>query len=510
MKKISKTKLTAVAAFAVSAAITPCLAACGPGEGATDPGKYAGVTSTTIYVGNTAATTGAQASIGVPFNYGIQAAFHKYNKDGGFSGKYDGKDVSGLKVALKHYDDGAKIDDTVTYTNRLIEEDEVFAIVGNYGTYAVNVNLDIIKDAGVPMVYAAAGNESMARDKATGNDRFIFPVQPISSTEGSVLIKRAFAAVADGGLAATKVGVISNTEDASRNILKGIQKGSNSLTATQKGNIAYQNVSDTETGYGTAATALKNANCDVIIIAVVADYVKTVSALMDAGFNSSNVKILTSYNNAATAYFDKTEGTGATAVTHFDAQYTDIISAIHTQGWIDITDDPVSGYYFKKEGDLYDYYLAMADTLAAVNPTLYGTLPTIYQTYGVPGFTEDYWEFAEAVYNYSIEVPADLPDAALGFTGFTLTSNAFAMAGYIAGDLFCQGLEALGDKALTRTNYVDAMESATLSLAMADTISYANGQRLGVQAFSLNQLSAPANPDTEKTVSTIISKLSEF
>ena len=49
-----------------------------------------------IYVGNTAGTTGALASIGVPFNLGIQAAFAEYNKSGGFNGK---------TVELKHYDD---------------------------------------------------------------------------------------------------------------------------------------------------------------------------------------------------------------------------------------------------------------------------------------------------------------------------------------------------------------------------------------------------------------------
>lgn len=477
MKKTTKTKTVAIAALAVCAAITPCLAACGNGDDeATDPMKYKGVTSTTIYVGNTAATTGAQASIGVPFNYGIEAAFHKYNKGGGFSGKYDGKDVSGLKVALKHYDDGGNVGDVVTYTQRLIEEDEVFAIVGNYGTYAVNVNNDIIKDAGVPMVYAAAGNEVMAKDKATGNDRFIFPVQPISSTEGRVLIKRAFAATADGGLAATKVGVISNNEDASANILKGIQKGASTLPAEQKNNIKYQKVSDTETGYGTAAAALKNEGCDVVIIAVVADYVKTVSALMDAGYTKDNVKILTSYNNAATAYFDKNVNGAAV----FDDTYANIINAIHTQGWIDITDDPLAGYKYSNAGGLYDSYKALAAMLGA---------PNLYDN-GVPGFNEEYWGVAEDLFNYGTEVPDGLPSASLGFTPFTLSYDAFALAGYIAGDLFCQGLEMLGDKALTRTNYVDAMESAVIDIALADTISYQNGQRLGVQAFSLNQLYA--------------------
>ena len=56
-----------------------------------------GVTDDTILVGNTAATTGAYATVGVPFNAGMEAAFKAYNDAGGFQGK---------SIVLKHYDDG--------------------------------------------------------------------------------------------------------------------------------------------------------------------------------------------------------------------------------------------------------------------------------------------------------------------------------------------------------------------------------------------------------------------
>ena len=90
-----------------------------------------------IYVGNTAGITGALAGIGVPFNLGIRAAFHEYNQSGGFGGQ---------TVALKHYDDEGTATNSVPLMEKLIHEDEVFAIVGNYGGYAVNVNLDLLKE----------------------------------------------------------------------------------------------------------------------------------------------------------------------------------------------------------------------------------------------------------------------------------------------------------------------------------------------------------------------------
>lgn len=58
-----------------------------------------GVDDTTIYVGNTAATTGSYATVGVPFNAGLEAAFKAYNDNGGFQGK---------SIELIHYDDGLR------------------------------------------------------------------------------------------------------------------------------------------------------------------------------------------------------------------------------------------------------------------------------------------------------------------------------------------------------------------------------------------------------------------
>lgn len=56
----------------------------------------------TIYVGNTAATTGAGASIGVPFNIGIQAAFAAYNAEGyGEIARVLGRDQKSTDNALQ-------------------------------------------------------------------------------------------------------------------------------------------------------------------------------------------------------------------------------------------------------------------------------------------------------------------------------------------------------------------------------------------------------------------------
>ena len=474
MKKFGFKK-AGIAALCACAALTPCLTACGGGGSdddlPDDPGVYGGITSTTITVGNTAGTTGALAAIGAPFNYGIEAAFWEYNNKGGFTGKYNNKDVSGLKVALKTYDDMGNAANTVTYTDRLIHDDEVFAIVGNFGTYGVAANLDILKEEGVPMVYAAAGNEEMANATAKGVDRFIFPVQPITSSEGRVLIQRAFAPASKGGLGATKVGVIGeSTNDASNFIISGIKAEMNKLTSAQKNNVVFQEASDTTNNFGPEAAAIKQAGCDVVIVTTTASYKQVVTALMGAGYTSDNCKILTTYNNATTTIFDKTTGTGDTAVSSFDTSFAPIIDATYSQSWLDISS---TTYVYNKETPLCAAYKLLGSTLGG-----------LYDN-GVPKFNEEYWDVAEVLYDFGLAQASSIPT---GYNSFTLSYNSYALAGYIAGNLFCSGLEALNGAGLelTRRNYVDAMEKAPIKLPMSGNISFQDGRRLGIDAFALS------------------------
>ena len=157
---MKKFKRIAALALALAMLVT-ALAGCG----AKGKEELKGVTEDTILVGNTAGTTGALATIGGPFNVGIEAAFAAYNAAGGFNGK---------SVKLQHYDDGGVATNSVTLTEQLIHEDEVFAIVGNFASNCVAANLPVIKEANVPMVYAAAGGarrHRLGRRSPTGGLR---------------------------------------------------------------------------------------------------------------------------------------------------------------------------------------------------------------------------------------------------------------------------------------------------------------------------------------------------
>ena len=431
--------------FALVLALVMVLGLVACGEKAPTAEELKGVTEDTILVGNTAGTTGALATIGGPFNIGIEAAFAAYNAEGGFNGK---------SVKLQHYDDGGVATQSVTLTEQLIHEDEVFAIVGNFASNCVAANLPIIKEANVPMVYAAAGNNELLNEAAEGADRGIFPVQPLNFTEGRMLILRAFAPLANGGLGGTKVGVLTNTVEASQTILKGIEAEAADLPAAQKDAITYQNV--TSTDFSAAINALKNAGCDVVVVGVIgADFTAALTAMANANYY---VPVLTSYNNANAGILNDA------ATTILAEQYTDVLTniPIYAQAWLDITSTEY--LYTNPDSALLKGY----EVLGLAQPGV-----------GMPGFKEEYWVVAEKIFNYCTEQGMD--------NAFAMSYDSYALAGYIAGDLFCQGLKELQaqGKELTRANYVDVLESKEYQVAMADTISFANGMRSGVQSFAL-------------------------
>jgi len=431
--------------FALVLALVMVLGLVACGEKAPAVEELKGVTEDTILVGNTAGTTGALATIGGPFNIGIEAAFAAYNAEGGFNGK---------SVKLQHYDDGGVATQSVTLTEQLIHEDEVFAIVGNFASNCVAANLPIIKEANVPMVYAAAGNNELLNEAAEGADRGIFPVQPLNFTEGRMLILRAFAPLANGGLGGTKVGVLTNTVEASQTILKGIEAEAADLPAAQKDAITYQNV--TSTDFSAAVNALKNAGCDVVVVGVIgADFTAALTAMANANYY---VPVLTSYNNANAGILNDA------ATTILAEQYTDVLTniPIYAQAWLDITST--------------EYLYTNADSALLKG---YEALGLAQPGAGMPGFKEEYWVVAEKIFNYCTEQGMD--------NAFAMSYDSYALAGYIAGDLFCQGLKELQaqGKELTRANYVDVLESKEYQVAMADTISFANGMRSGVQSFAL-------------------------
>lgn len=388
--------------------VATLLVGCGPKEKPYERVNRAqGITDKTVLIGNTAATSGAFASVGVPFNAGLKARLSVYNAAGGLGGR---------SVELKHYDDEFDATKGLNYTKKLVDDDKVFALVGHFGTNTVGATVDYIMETGVPMVYAATGINDLYFEGSVGNP--VMAVQPIYKTEGRVMVARALVEKEKFG-AVTKVALVSTSDDAGRSIMEGVDQQVKEMKVANK-NITRIVLDPKAADYNAQATQLKNAGVDVIIAAMnQAPFTLLLTALKD---REVEVPVYTSYVSASVA-----------AVPN---GFTTAKRRIFANTWLDL-----------------------------------------YTEAGAVGLTQYGADVGAAVVAGALS-PDEI--ASLG------TGVAYAIAGYLAADLFVQGLARLDlAKPLDWFNYVDAMESKPFDVPMASKIDFGGGQRIGLDSLLL-------------------------
>ena len=303
-----------------------------------------GVTDTEILVGNTAAVTGAFAGVGVPFNDAIKAVFEQVNEAGG---------IDGREITFITYNDEFDATKGTTFTETLVEQDEVFALVGHFGTPTVGATLDYIQTQGVPMVYAATGINGLYFEESVGNP--VMAVQPIYLTDGRIMAARAvtypvFGANGDESLpSGSKIGVLYTNDDVGNSIKAGVEVELDAL------GIAESDVAYISTSLDTMASAVTDASfegVDVVILAM--NQQPFAAALTEMANQNVNVPVFTSYVNADPTYVNP-------------AQYnTD--RPIFTNAWVDV---------FSEEGQAavanYAATIMAADFLSEETKTAYMT-----------------------------------------------------------------------------------------------------------------------------------------
>jgi ABC-type branched-subunit amino acid transport system substrate-binding protein len=209
-----------------------------------------GVTETTVKVGNSIATSGPLAPVGVPFKAGIEAYFKMINDGGG---------VHGRTIEYVHQDDEFNPEKGKAAVDKMINDEKIFAFVGHFGTPIVGATLNDIKEAGIPAVYFATGTGILYNENAVDADRVAYPVQPVYPMEGRIL-----AAWAMGEFEAFEIGVVYTNDDAGKDLLKGIEN-----QAKNKATVVAEQVPPNAEDVSAAITKLKNADVDVVIIAAI-------------------------------------------------------------------------------------------------------------------------------------------------------------------------------------------------------------------------------------------------
>ena len=137
---------------------TPTSAPNGGGQpnGATEP---PGVTGDHILFGQSAAFTGPAAELGQNMRLGIEAAFNEANERGG---------VHGRRLELTSLDDAYEPEAAIANTTALLEQEQVFALIGAVGTPTSRSALPVATTAGSPYIAPFTG-AGFLRDSEWGN-----------------------------------------------------------------------------------------------------------------------------------------------------------------------------------------------------------------------------------------------------------------------------------------------------------------------------------------------------
>jgi len=292
-----------------------------------------GVTDTTVTVGNSAVASGFLAFVGVPFNQGINAYFDMINDAGG---------VAGRTIEFIEYDDEFTGALGVTYAEKLLMDDEVFAFVGHFGTPTVSATLDYLIEAGIPQVYYATGISALFNENAFGNERASFPVQPIYDAEGQVMVARAV-----GDFGATRIGVIYTNDDAGMGISTGIR-----LQAKIEGvTLIEAQVAGDAVDMSAAAATIIAGDVDIVIVAASQIPAEVAIKALSAAGNTDDV--IVSYVNAAPTFIANI----AAELANFD---------VYANAWLDLFE--ADGETTTAAYDLYVVEISKIDPLLAGNP----------------------------------------------------------------------------------------------------------------------------------------------
>ena len=232
-----------------------------------------GITDDEILIGTTFGNSGNYAIIGVPALAAFEAVLLRVNANGGLGGR---------ELKMVHYDDAFDAANGKALTEKLVEEDKVFAL-GLQGAHVAINSLDYLKDYGIPMVYFATGLDFVYEDNAPGSN--IFPVQPAFGQDGEFIITRLFNEAIFGPNRDeklpedVKVGVLYASSDSGNDLLGGIM-----AQAAEEGK-ANQIIPEAVTAatYATTMQKFMDAGCGAVI-ALTTDMKGVIAAMEDAQY----------------------------------------------------------------------------------------------------------------------------------------------------------------------------------------------------------------------------------
>ena len=205
---------------------------------------------TEIKLGNTVPYSGP-ASLYSCVGLSTVAYFAKVNDEGG---------INGRKVTVLSVDDALQPPKTVEQVRKLVEQEEVDAMVNQVGTAASSSVRQYLNQKGVPQLFVQSGSNNFQQPK-----NFRFSTSALMSYEFEAKV---YGQVIGRDKPNAKVGLLYQNDDYGKDYLRGLKAGWGKALVAE---ITYE---QTDPTVDSQILALKAAGADVVVLAA---YSKQVS-----------------------------------------------------------------------------------------------------------------------------------------------------------------------------------------------------------------------------------------
>lgn len=245
-----------------------------------------GVTAKTIAIGGTFPLTGPAAAY-APIPLGMKAYFSYINARRGPDGK---RGVMGRQIVWKYYDDGYNPANTVQLTRKLVEEDKVFATVGQLGTEHNLAVRGYLNQAKVPQTLVSTG----ASFWGTQFKEYPWTIgwQPDYIAEG-----RIYGLHIKANHNGKKIAVIYQNDDYGKDYLFGLRVGLGKAYADQN-IVATEAVEATATSSASQMAKIKATGAAVLVILQIpTPTVRSIATGKALGYNPDQI-----YMNSVSAF----------------------------------------------------------------------------------------------------------------------------------------------------------------------------------------------------------------
>jgi len=216
-----------------------------------------GVSKTEIRLGQSMPYSGNASAYGV-VGKATAAYFEKINKEQG--------GINGRKITFLSYDDGYSPPKTVEMTRKLVEQDDVLAIVGTLGTPTNTAIHRYLNSKKIPHLFVTTGATKWADPK---NFPYTMPGMAAYQTEAAIYGRYLRATRPDA-----KIAVLYQNDDFGKDYVTGFKRGLGE--AGVKTIVAEQSYEVTDATIDSQIVALKASGADALFAVVLGKFVPQV------------------------------------------------------------------------------------------------------------------------------------------------------------------------------------------------------------------------------------------